>query len=592
MPPKPCKTGFIKSFKGRCVDENGPTGRAVIEAQKKRSPRKYIVRESSLRESIFKWINGTPEVEEIFDQDAETLSIPSVHSIEPSSNNSYNNVWTIGPYKGRTFSWTYQNKPAYNDKILAQTRPRLQMKEYKQYIEKKQKFIEKTSSIPNRSLNPTKNPLLIPPVPIVTSFMKKTCNYHVLKELGKGTFGNVYSVQKKSSPTIEALKVIRKIGWSLIAEILLGEYVFHPNVVSVHSMLGYDQCLKANKIGILLPLATGSLKDYNGDTKSMVTQLCDGLHYLHSKNILHLDIKQANILLFENNNLKYSDLGISFISPNVFTGVLRPSSGSPAYFPPEIRSKLNAPRHIYNDKYDVWTLGLTILDTLLKRRVYDYQNIVLEKNWQKEINDPKLVIVIEAMLEFDPNKRKSIKDILNMTYFKGVEIHKGSENIPSATPTNIDFWDWFIKFAPTRFHNMSIFSLLRAIDIFYVTVGQGVLSSQNNIQFSDLKMTLPEYIEVILSVSTLINQDSLISYPEKIAQKCLRWMSILKIPLLRPLITEKTMDYQTLVDFIKKYTHNFTLYEKHRQDSIKLKTIKIANEENRLRDFIKTIREN
>jgi len=43
------------------------------------------------------------------------------------------------------------------------------MKEYKQYIEKKQKFIEKTSSIPNRSLNPTKNPLLIPPVPIAYS---------------------------------------------------------------------------------------------------------------------------------------------------------------------------------------------------------------------------------------------------------------------------------------------------------------------------------------------------------------------------------------------------------------------------------------
>ena len=52
-------------------------------------------------------------------------------------------IWTMGPHKGITFEDTFQQFPDYNKKILEQTRPRLEMKEYKTYIQGRMPFVYK-----------------------------------------------------------------------------------------------------------------------------------------------------------------------------------------------------------------------------------------------------------------------------------------------------------------------------------------------------------------------------------------------------------------------------------------------------------------
>lgn len=46
-------------------------------------------------------------------------------------------------------------------------------------------------------------------------------------------------------------------------------------------------------------------------------QILNGIHYLHDQNVIHGDIKAANILTNQNANIKLSDFGASKIVDNI-----------------------------------------------------------------------------------------------------------------------------------------------------------------------------------------------------------------------------------------------------------------------------------
>lgn len=66
----------------------------------------------------------------------------------------------------------------------------------------------------------------------------------------------------------------------------------------------------------------------------MFKQLIDGLQSIHSKNIVHRDIKLDNILLDNIGNLKIGDFGVSKLCRSGET--MMEQCGTPAYIAPEI----------------------------------------------------------------------------------------------------------------------------------------------------------------------------------------------------------------------------------------------------------------
>ncbi|GJN04910.1 hypothetical protein PR202_ga22492 [Eleusine coracana subsp. coracana] len=126
-------------------------------------------------------------------------------------------------------------------------------------------------------------------------------------------------------------------------------------------------------------LPNGSLDKYITDASyglewrtcyRIIKGICEGLHYLHEKRIVHLDLKPANILLDDNMVPKIADFGLSkrfgdkesrAITSNLF--------GSMGYLAPEFSNGE------ITVKLDIYSLGIIITEILTGRRGYFQENV-------------------------------------------------------------------------------------------------------------------------------------------------------------------------------------------------------------------------
>lgn len=199
-------------------------------------------------------------------------------------------------------------------------------------------------------------------------------NFETIREIGQeGRNSKVYLAHDKQ---LDGEIVVKKIEKSRLpnanefyreSKILYASS--HPYVVRVN----YG-CSDTNHIYIAMPYyKNGSLKQLINTRFLTIRevirysiQFLSGLHNIHSKGLLHFDIKPDNILLSDSNEALLSDFGLSKAMDNF--GFANPDGVYPKQIPPEFFSSTQKTLH-----FDIYLAGLTIYRLLNGNNHYESQ---------------------------------------------------------------------------------------------------------------------------------------------------------------------------------------------------------------------------
>ncbi len=191
--------------------------------------------------------------------------------------------------------------------------------------------------------------------------------YTVNRAIAHGGMGWVYDVADALNPErAVALKILGGIGengakLSLFkAEFTTMTKLDHPNVARVYD---FDQLQGSHDFLITMERVDGEpwSRAGNGDWKTIVAQcvqVCRALSYVHSRHIVHFDLKPANILVDAGGTVKVVDFGIAGAQPLSPQGGIM---GTPQYMSPEILLGGGSADH----RADLYSLGVTLYELLV-----------------------------------------------------------------------------------------------------------------------------------------------------------------------------------------------------------------------------------
>lgn len=237
----------------------------------------------------------------------------------------------------------------------------------------------------------------------------------IISKLGKGTYGDVYRLKMENGEG--ALKVLRiDNGFPNPIELHVMSSYRHPNLMTLDKTILRSR----KKIGLLMPLAeynlTSVLDRLSIKAKQkIILDVTNGLNFLHEHRILHLDIKDDNILILgdlENPVGQLHDFGLSMMIPTDEPMESNTLKITYLFRPPEIEDKFP----IYCQKgNDIWSLGLLFMTILNGGFPFKYEVSIRKGRDTLVIPEDEFLRVLYERLE-SGNRMSIIRKYSNSFY--------------------------------------------------------------------------------------------------------------------------------------------------------------------------------
>ena len=266
-------------------------------------------------------------------------------------------------------------------------------------------------------------------------------DFQIVSKIGEGAYSLVYKVRRLIDGNIYALKKVKLINLSeKERKNALNEVRFLASVKSKF-VISYKESFfdeKDNTLCMVMEYADGGdlyqkIKENRksqtlfeeSDIWRIFIQLVKGLKALHELNILHRDLKSANVFLMKDGSVKLGDLNVS----KVFRKNMgHTQTGTPYYASPEVWN--DKP---YDTKSDIWSMGCVLYEMTALKPPFRAKN--MEGLYKKVIEGKVIRIpnkftndlykIIQLLLQVKPEKRPSCSEILqNPLIIRRIEFFK------------------------------------------------------------------------------------------------------------------------------------------------------------------------
>lgn len=267
------------------------------------------------------------------------------------------------------------------------------------------------------------------------------CEIPVIKELGKGSYGRVYlmEIDGENLAVKETCDKIRDLGICEPQELDILKRLDHPYLMYANQIITPEDCDDVRNLVYTMPLAFSSIRTssshYTLESKlKNLKQVALAIQFLHQHDILHLDIKEANVLLFgdiRDPKALLGDFGISAYAKN---GVFISESNkiSEPYRPPEGFITNAEGNFEWTTLSDAYSFGMMMYYILVEKD-YDLREKLKRgdrglylgyKAKNAVISEIKALVVdvLYNLLDPDPNTRKDITWVLNHRLFSGIPV--------------------------------------------------------------------------------------------------------------------------------------------------------------------------
>mmetsp|Transcript_10744 Transcript_10744/g.20985 ORF Transcript_10744/g.20985 Transcript_10744/m.20985 type:complete len:308 (+) Transcript_10744:2518-3441(+) len=259
--------------------------------------------------------------------------------------------------------------------------------------------------------------------------------YEVLKQIGKGSFGTVAKVKRKSDGKVLVWKelIYKRMNDreknQLVTEVNILRELKHPHIVRY-----YDRIIDKSqgKIFIVMEYCEGGdighlikrckqKRDYIGEDViwKIFFQVVLALKECHRRTtgrILHRDIKPGNVFLDASYNVKLGDFGLAriFGENSVYA---QTHVGTPYYMSPE---QIN--EACYDEKSDIWSLGCLLYEIVTLHPPFEASSHIalatkiraglferVPSRYSEELQN-----LIKWMLSVESLRRPSVDDLLQL----------------------------------------------------------------------------------------------------------------------------------------------------------------------------------
>lgn len=253
-----------------------------------------------------------------------------------------------------------------------------------------------------------------------------------LRPIGSGAAGEVFEATNKKTKqkvAVKKMKLTPDILKMLPAEISIMQQSQHPCVVTYFGsyLVGKD-C-----VWVVMELMSGgcltdivqepTVKLSEKIIAQIMKQTLEGLAYIHSRHVIHRDIKSDNVLIGSRGEIKIADFG--YAAQLIKSGRVRQTvCGTPYWMAPELIKGQD-----YDQKVDIWSLGVMMIEcaegdppyfeddpirALFRITTEGIPPLKEPQKWTAPFKDFLAQTVIQ-----DPKQRPSAEQLLQHPYVQG-----------------------------------------------------------------------------------------------------------------------------------------------------------------------------